>query len=119
MTGLYEAVDSITKKKQRENLINYRDQAFLSRDLVTIDTKVPVSGDLSIFEIGPPDREQLSVLWETAFPVESAGWQVRGLTDNYLRVVARAPERLWNMITPVRLTALRDSGMVGMIVGRQ
>ena len=65
MTKLYEAVDSITKKKQRENLINYREQAFLSRDLVTIDTQVPVSDDLSIFEIGPPDSRQLSELFKT------------------------------------------------------
>jgi DNA polymerase-1 len=65
MAKLYEAVDSITKKKQRENLNNYRDQAFLSRDLVTIDTQAPVSGDLAIFEIGPPDNEQLSALFKT------------------------------------------------------
>jgi DNA polymerase-1 len=65
MAKLYEAVDSITKKKQRENLINYRDQAFLSRDLVTIDTEVPVSDDLSIFEIGPPDNGLLSALFKT------------------------------------------------------
>ncbi len=65
MAKLYEAVDSITRKKQRENLINYRDQAFLSRDLVTIDTQVPVSGDLAIFKIGPPDSGVLSELYKT------------------------------------------------------
>ena len=65
MARLYEAVDSITRKKQRENLINYRDQAFLSRDLVTIDTQVPVSGDLANFEIGPPDSGVLSALFKT------------------------------------------------------
>jgi DNA polymerase-1 len=65
MAKLYEAVDSITRKKQRENLVNYRDQAFLSRDLVTIDTQVPVSGDLAIFKIGPPDSGVLSELFKT------------------------------------------------------
>ena len=65
MAGLYEAVDTIARKKQRENLINYREQAFLSRDLVTINTRVPVSDDLSIFEIGPPDNPQLSALFKT------------------------------------------------------
>ena len=62
---LYEAVDSITKKKQRENLIDYREQAFLSRDLVTIDTRVPVSGDLSAFKIKPPDGGVLAKLFKT------------------------------------------------------
>jgi DNA polymerase-1 len=65
MPKLYEAVDAIAKKKQRENLINYRDQAFLSRDLVTIDTQVPVSDDLTVFKIGPPDSRQLSELFKT------------------------------------------------------
>jgi DNA polymerase-1 len=65
MAKLYEAVDSITQKKQRENLIKYRDQAFLSRDLVTIDKQVPVSDDLTIFKIGPPDSGQLSKLFKT------------------------------------------------------
>ena len=65
MQALYQAVDSITQKKQRENLINFQDQAFLSRDLVTIDTRVPVPGDLKVFEIGPPDTDALSELFKT------------------------------------------------------
>ncbi len=65
MQALYQAVDSITQKKQRENLINFQDQAFLSRDLVTIDTQVPVSGDLKVFEIGPPDADALSEMFKT------------------------------------------------------
>jgi len=65
MQALYQAVDSITQKKQRENLINFRDQAFLSRDLVTIDIRVPVSDDLKVFEIGPPDADALSGLFKT------------------------------------------------------
>jgi DNA polymerase-1 len=65
MLALYQAVDSITQKKQRENLITFQDQAFLSRDLVTIDTQVPVSGDLKVFEIGPPDADALSEMFKT------------------------------------------------------
>jgi DNA polymerase-1 len=65
MQALYQAVDSITQKKQRENLINFQDQAFLSRDLVTIDTQVPVSGDLKVFELRPPDADALSELFKT------------------------------------------------------
>jgi DNA polymerase-1 len=65
MGKLYEAVDSITKKKQRENLIQYREQAFLSRDLVTIDTQVPVSDDIAVFKLDPPDNEVLAELFKT------------------------------------------------------
>jgi len=65
MRALYQAVDTITQKKQRESLINFKDQAFLSRDLVTIDTQVPVSDDLKVFKIGPPDADALSELFKT------------------------------------------------------
>ena len=65
MQALYQAVDSIAQKKQRENLISFQDQAFLSRDLVTIDTRVPVSDDLEAFEITPPDADALSELFKT------------------------------------------------------
>jgi DNA polymerase-1 len=65
MQALYQAVDSIAQKKQRENLISFQDQAFLSRDLVTIDTRVPVSDDLEAFEITPPDSDALSELFKT------------------------------------------------------
>ncbi len=65
MVELYASIDSITAKKQRENLIRYRDQAFLSRDLVTIDIRAPISADLADFEIGPPDTEALSGLFQT------------------------------------------------------
>jgi DNA polymerase-1 len=65
MQQLYEMLDTITPKRQRDNLIHYREQAFLSRELVTIETQVPVSADLSDFKIGPPDTEALSLLFKT------------------------------------------------------
>jgi DNA polymerase-1 len=62
---LYEDINSITKKKQRQNLSQFKDQAFLSRDLVTINTRVPVSKDLTRFELGAPDTDALSELFKT------------------------------------------------------
>ncbi len=43
MENLYEKVDQITKTKQRTNLKEYKEQAFLSKALVTIDTAAPLS----------------------------------------------------------------------------
>lgn len=60
--------------------------------------------------------EQLSVLWETATLFDNGGWRVSGLTDNYLRVVSQASQRMWNQISPVQLTGIRDGGMVGKII---
>ena len=65
MQQLYQSVDSISAKKQRDNLLHYRDQAFLSRNLVTIETQAPISGDLSAFKLGPPDTDALSLLFKT------------------------------------------------------
>lgn len=57
----------------------------------------------------------LPVLWETAGAVGPEGWRLSGLTDNYLRVSAQAPQHLWNRITPVRLTALGEDGLYGQM----
>jgi DNA polymerase-1 len=43
MDRLYEQLESLTKKKQREKLAAHTEQAFLSRSLVTIDTEAPVA----------------------------------------------------------------------------
>ena len=60
--------------------------------------------------------QHLAVLWETATALGSENWELSGLTDNYLRVTAQTPQRLWNQITTVQLTGIGDAGMVGMIV---
>ncbi len=65
MEQLYRTVDSITRKKQRENLIAHKDQAFLSRKLVTIDTRVPVTIPIDEFDLTPPDTAALSKLFQT------------------------------------------------------
>jgi threonylcarbamoyladenosine tRNA methylthiotransferase MtaB len=58
----------------------------------------------------------LPVLWESATALGPDGWQVSGLTGNYLRVNAQAPRHLWNQITPVRLIGLLDNHIQGTIL---
>lgn len=60
--------------------------------------------------------ETLEVLWETAHALGPDGWELSGLTDNYLRVEATAPEPLWNRITPVRLERSREEKVWGSLV---
>jgi DNA polymerase I len=64
MKNLYEKVDKITKKKQHENLVKYREQAFLSRELVTINTSVPLEFSPLEFEFKEPDNAKLSKLFK-------------------------------------------------------
>jgi hypothetical protein len=43
------------------------------------------------------------------------GWELSGLTGNYLRVKAQAPHNKWNTITPVRLTGMNGKVLYGQI----
>ncbi len=63
MEALYEQLDSVAGKKQKENLAEYRDQAFLSRDLVRIRRSVPVDLSAEDFEVPEPDRDALFSLF--------------------------------------------------------
>ena len=64
MAELYRQVQTITKKKQKENLITYKDQARLSRDLVTIDVHMPLSFDPDSFRVTEPDNQKLTQLFK-------------------------------------------------------
>ncbi len=58
----------------------------------------------------------MTVLWEASDSIGPDGWRLKGLTDNYLRVTAAAPQQLWNQISPVCLTALNKTGLSGKLV---
>ena len=76
---LYERVHTITKKKQHENLVQYKEQAFLSKKLVTIHIDVPFSFDPDECRYKEPDNARLSKLFkhlefrqlQQAFPKQS------------------------------------------------
>jgi len=79
MNKLYDGVDSITQKKQKENLVQFKEQAYLSRELVTIKTDVPLTCDLEDFSIKAPDNAMLAQMFkelefrqlQQAFPVQT------------------------------------------------
>ncbi len=58
----------------------------------------------------------LPVLWESAARLGPNGWEMSGLSGNYLRVNATAPRALWNQITPVRVTGLAEQHLQGSIL---
>ena len=63
MENLYDNIDKITKKKLKENLVTFKEQAFLSKKLVTIDTEIPLALDPEEFKVTPPDAAKLSLLF--------------------------------------------------------
>ena len=56
---LLARASEIKQQKRRENLIEYADQARLSRTLVTLDTKTPLDVPLAETAVRPPEPESL------------------------------------------------------------
>ena len=60
-------------------------------------------------------NQTLPVLWESVTEMNSTSWNLRGLTDNYLRVNAHAHSDYWNQITPVHITEVDDNHLTGEV----
>ena len=59
--------------------------------------------------------QTVTVLWESATAMGPDGWQLSGLTDNYIRVHAKAPNYMWNQITRVHITRHNKQGLEGNV----
>ena len=61
-------------------------------------------------------RKTLPVLWEaSAYPLDQ-GWQIEGLTPNYLKVKAFSPDKRWNTIDMVQINQINSEGIFGEII---
>ncbi|RPJ22365.1 MAG: radical SAM protein, partial [Chloroflexi bacterium] len=58
----------------------------------------------------------MSVLWESTSEMGEWGWQMEGLTENYLRVNAFTPSPRWNEIDPVKISGHERGSMSGVIL---
>jgi len=59
-----ENIDGMKASKMKENLINDKEQAFLSKTLATIDTKVPIEIGLEDLVYSGPDVENLGKFYD-------------------------------------------------------
>lgn len=62
--------------------------------------------------------QTMSVLWESVSEMGEWGWQMEGLTGNYLRVNAFAPSPRWNEIDRVRLNEGDNDKIRGIIINQ-
>ncbi|MES2726554.1 MAG: DNA polymerase I [Bacteroidota bacterium] len=62
MEGLYEHVHEL-KGKQKENVENNKEKAFLSKRLATIDLNVPIEFDEKALILDPPNKEACETLF--------------------------------------------------------
>ena len=58
----------------------------------------------------------MSVLWESTSEMGEWGWQMEGLTENYLRVKAFAPSPRWNQIDRLRCIAEVGEKLTGELL---
>ncbi|MGI9535607.1 MAG: 5'-3' exonuclease H3TH domain-containing protein, partial [Desulfocapsaceae bacterium] len=63
LDGLYEQVDSLKKSKMKERLIENREAAFLSRDLIRLKTDVEMALSPDLYTVGERDDEALRKIY--------------------------------------------------------
>lgn len=61
---------------------------------------------------------RMSVLWESTSELDEWGWQMEGLTENYLRVKASAASPRWNEIDRVMIQEVQADGLRGVILNK-
>lgn len=64
LENLYQSVDTVSSKKQKDNLTRFKEQAFLSKSLVTINLHAPISFSPETFKVREPDSEKLMELFK-------------------------------------------------------
>jgi DNA polymerase-1 len=64
MDTLYRHVDEIPQHKQRENLIQFKEQALLSKRLVTLNDQAPIEMNFEDLKAQPPDASALGALFK-------------------------------------------------------
>jgi threonylcarbamoyladenosine tRNA methylthiotransferase MtaB len=57
-----------------------------------------------------------SVLWESMTQLSECGWQMEGLTENYLRVTATSASPRWNFVDEVKLIEAEGDKLRGEII---
>ncbi len=57
------------------------------------------------------------VLWESMSQLNQQGWQMQGLSGNYLRVTAAARSPRWNIVDEVKLLQTEGGELGGEIIG--
>ncbi|WP_314065470.1 DNA polymerase I [uncultured Vagococcus sp.] len=81
--GLYEHIDELKPSKMKENLINDKEQAFLSKKLATIDVDAPIDVDVEKLAYSGKDIDKLVPFYrEMEFKQQLNKLDTSGLTSS-------------------------------------
>ena len=61
--GIYQNIEEL-KGKQKENLIEFKEQVYLSRELVIINSDVPCDIDFKLMQRNEPDKDKLMEIYQ-------------------------------------------------------
>ncbi len=64
LENLYQNLDQVSKKVLYQKLLDGKEKAYLSRDLVTIDQRVPVDFDFHKMKVGSIDQKRVLTLFQ-------------------------------------------------------
>jgi DNA polymerase-1 len=99
LDALYADIDNVKPPTVREKLIRDKDTAFLSKKLVTIDTKVPVDWDLDQLEVKPVDLGRVEPLFrDLEFSRLIAELRATGAVGAVPEVKPQAPEAQYRTV---------------------
>lgn len=65
LEGVYSSLEEVSPPKTREALVRFKDQAFLSKRLATIETSLELDIPLEALRHGPPDVERLRGIFKS------------------------------------------------------
>ncbi len=130
LENLYEQVDALKKSKMKQNLIENRELAFLSRDLIRLKLDVDVPADLDGYRIGDADNERLKTLYsELGFSrlLKEVSSAERVPVDGFVLVTDEASlKKLEEELSSAEILAIdtettsldsRTTGVVGISLG--
>ena len=124
LEGIYEHIDEMKKSKMKENLINDKEQAFLSKTLATIDTQSPIEIGLDDTAFTGPDLEKLAAFYDemgfvqfkNGLDIQSISWLEDFLIDFENTVIVVSHDRHFLNKVCTHMADL-DFGKIKLYVG--
>jgi DNA polymerase I len=119
LESILDHAGEITKKRPREALLQFHDQARLSKRLVTIHDDVPVTLDLESLTVQEPDRDRLRQLYvELEFHTLVKELGPTSSTPQLLGAAPEAPSAAVAPAVPTRYVTVDTVDEVGQLVAR-
>ena len=120
--GIYEHIDSLKKSKMKENLINDKEQAFLSKKLATIHTDSPITVQVEDLKYEGKDIDKLIPFYKemnfnTFLEKLNIVEEVSELEAIDFEVVTQTTDEMFQDESALYVEMLSENYHVGEIVG--